>query len=139
MYKIVRGGEVERGNYTPSDFAGSPYRSLKDGKWKGFLSCDLSVHFSSNLVSLDQSPVQKCASWRRAFFVHANTCYGPFPLVWGFHQVRFHHTLVPSAVENERVCAARNLLFHDPAYDVDVRIIWRSRAKKLFSRFDELV
>src|SRR6266567_9523712 len=124
-------------DYTPSDFAGSPCRSQEDGKWKGFPSCDLSVRSSSNLVSLGRSPFQKGGSWRHAFSVHAYTCCEPFPLVCDFRQGIFHHTLVPSVVESERVLA--DPLLHDPAYDVDVRIIWRGRAKKLFGSFDELV
>ena len=84
----------EQRNYAPSYFVGSPCRSLEDERWKDSLSYDLSVHFSSNLVSLDQSPVQKCGSWRPAFSVHVYTCCELLPPVCDFPQVIFHRTLV---------------------------------------------
>jgi hypothetical protein len=87
-------------NYTPSDSAGSPCKCPADGKWKGFLSFDLSVRYLSSLASLDRSPGQKCASWRHAFFVRVNTCCEPSPLVWASHRVIFHRTWDPSVVEN---------------------------------------
>lgn len=130
-------------DYTPSDSAGSPYMCLADGMWRGFLSCDLSVHFLSSLVSLDRGPVQKCASWKHAFFVHAYICCEPSLLVWVFHQVIFRHTWIniPSVVvEKMKKCMQdSDSLFHNPAYDVDISIIWWSGAKKLISRFDQLV
>jgi hypothetical protein len=53
--------------------------------------------------------------------------------------VKFRHTLVPSAVENERAYAKKDPLLHNPTYDVDIRIIGWVWAEKLFSRFDDLV
>jgi hypothetical protein len=63
-----------------------------------------------------------------------------FPTGLGFpsSDISSHLRSVSGNLEKTNICMPDSL-FHDPTYDVDIRIIWWSGAKKLISRFDEFV